>query len=439
MGNKELYKGFIINLTIDGTKHKKVELSINPNRTIKQLINHIIHIFGLPKIDNAGNSIQYLLGKMLDNNSESAILKSENEEGIDMTLLDYNIHSGSHLHLISVPIAGEQYAPLHPNLESEPIFTHNATGRDAENGSIFDYSRSAQVQRHLMPERSTFLTKIFRKIKEMFSQQENVNSTIFAPYMAEKGEVMTIQVLLYKDSQYAAVQKRARMIDQDAVEKNNQVIGLPVKKGDIISAHISFFTPNVDKNCIEIEENDKQVEWNSNLENITFSVFINEDFNRKLLNGKVIIKLNNIPATEMTFNVRIVDEKITSTALTDICATKFDKIFISYSHADTDKVQYISETCRALKCDYFFDRHNLEPGDRYPEKIFKYIDNANLFILCWSENAAASEWVERERKRAMSNLNRCNHFLRFYPISIPPKTELPNDMKEAFNFGELSD
>lgn len=444
MDNKEISKGFIIiNLTVDGTEYYDVEFMVNPNRTIRKLIEHIIHRLELPKIDTGGNPIQYLLGQILENNSEPEILEFENEEGIDMTLLDYKIQSGSHLYLISVPIAGKrskvQYAPARPAPELESVLTHNATGRDTENGSIFDWSKSSQTQRHLMPAKSSFLKKMFRNIKGMFSQQENVNSTVFAPYMAERGEVMTVQVLLYKDSQYAVIQKRAKMVDPYAEEKNNQVIGLPLKKGDVVSAHLSFFTPNVDKKNIVIEENNKQIVWNSNIEDITFSVFIDESFNRKLLNGKVIIKLNDIPVTEMTFNVKIVgDRDMFITALTDISATKFDKVFISYSHVDTDKVQYISETCRALKCDYFFDRHSLEPGDIYPEKIFKYIDNANLFILCWSENAAASEWVEKERNRAMSNLKRCNHFLRFYPISIPPKTDLPDDMKELFSFGELS-
>ena len=275
-------------------------------------------------------------------------------------------------------------------------------------------------------------------IQKLFSRQDIVNSTVFAPFTAEKGEVMSVQVLFYKDSQYHIVEKRAKSVDPEANKRNSQVLGIPLKRGDVVNAHLSFFCPNLNKDFIVIEENDKQIVWNSNVEDIVFSVFIDSRFNRKLLDAKVVIKLREIPVAEMKFQVRIVNEKESLPSFTDIHVTKLDKVFISYSHADADKVQYISETCRAVKCNYFFDRHSLNPGDIYPEKIFKYIDNANLFILCWSKNAAISEWVEKERKRALENLKERSQSLHFYPINIPPKAELPDDMKETINFGELS-
>lgn len=98
---------FIVNLTIDGTSFEEVEVKItDPNKTIRDQINSIVQVFELPKLDNGGNPIQYLLGQITDDSNEPEILEFEDEDGREQCVLDYNVQPGDHLHLISVPIAG---------------------------------------------------------------------------------------------------------------------------------------------------------------------------------------------------------------------------------------------------------------------------------------------------------------------------------------------
>lgn len=98
---------FIINLTIDGTEYEEVEVKVNdPHKTIRDQINSIVQVFELPKIDNGGNPIQYLLGQIIEDGEEPEILEFEDEDGREQALIDYNVQPGDHLHLISVPIAG---------------------------------------------------------------------------------------------------------------------------------------------------------------------------------------------------------------------------------------------------------------------------------------------------------------------------------------------
>ena len=69
MANDELYEDdeFIINLTIDGTSYEEVEVKVtDPNKTIRDQISSIVTVFELPKLDNGGNPIQYLLGQIMD-------------------------------------------------------------------------------------------------------------------------------------------------------------------------------------------------------------------------------------------------------------------------------------------------------------------------------------------------------------------------------------
>ena len=98
---------FIIYLTIDGTSYEEVEVKVtDPHKTIRDQISSIVSVFELPKIDNGGNPIQYLLGQIIDDADEPEILEFEDADGRERALVDYNVQPGDRLHLISIPIAG---------------------------------------------------------------------------------------------------------------------------------------------------------------------------------------------------------------------------------------------------------------------------------------------------------------------------------------------
>ena len=108
MNNENFYDDeFIVILTIDGTSYEEVEVKVtDPNKTIRDQISSIVSVFELPKIDNGGNPIQYLLGQIMEDGGVPEILEFEDADGREQALIDYNIQPGDHLHLISVPIAG---------------------------------------------------------------------------------------------------------------------------------------------------------------------------------------------------------------------------------------------------------------------------------------------------------------------------------------------
>lgn len=107
MENEDFFEDeLIIILTIDGTEYDETEVKVtDPNKTVRDQINSIVQVFELPKVDGGGNPIQYLLGRTHDD-GEDEILELEDADGREMAFVDYNVQSGDHLHLISVPIAG---------------------------------------------------------------------------------------------------------------------------------------------------------------------------------------------------------------------------------------------------------------------------------------------------------------------------------------------
>ena len=90
MTDQEFYDDeFIVMLTIDGTSYDEIEVKVtDPNKTIRDQINSIVQVFELPKMDNGGNPIQYLLGKLMDGDEE--LLKSAN---MDFIALNYFLFS----------------------------------------------------------------------------------------------------------------------------------------------------------------------------------------------------------------------------------------------------------------------------------------------------------------------------------------------------------
>ena len=76
------------------------------------------------------------------------------------------------------------------------------------------------------------------------------------------------------------------------------------------------------------------------------------------------------------------------------------------------------------------------------QKIEDYINSADLFILCWSNNAAKSDYVQKERNQA---LDRAYPKVKPYekaplsicPLSIEPRAEIPEDMKSIYNFEQI--
>lgn len=153
----------------------------------------------------------------------------------------------------------------------------------------------------------------------------------------------------------------------------------------------------------------------------------------------VTLPVNGAPAGRMMFKSKIVDAP--SSLYAEIVSHKFNKIFISYSHLDEDKVKFIHQAYEALNVDHFFDRAYLKPGDVYPEKIKKYIASADLFILCWSENAKNSDYVHLEiedaMKRAYPGIDMDKATLAIHPLDIDSHAELPKEMNKVYNFGRM--
>lgn len=452
-------KDFIVFLTVEGTDYQNIECIIsNPYLPIKDLIERIVKKLALPKIDNGGNPIQYLLCQHLNDDNEPEILEFEDEEGTEQALVDYNIKPGDQLILTDLPIAGgaigsscNYYAPSPKNCAPTEKCSNSEIGHPApcavrpsarpkyefaldrassdEEETVVDcapaYDEEPSYLTSAKPKKDSIWKKLFGKLRK----SADVNASAYAPAKVVPYEDFIVRVFVHIPEEIDNINSLIKEIDRSSVKKANKPLDLSVNDGDKITVNL-IMPENISTDC-----NIQTAHWHGKSLEFDFGCLLTDEFASSRL-CRAIIAVNDVPAGELKFIIKVVYET-PEVRTTSVDAHKFSKIFISYSHADYKIVRGIAEGCKINASDYFFDRHSLKGGDIFKEKILDYISRADLFVLCWSENAANSKWVKLEMEHAMERIEKGSQTLSIYPICVPPPAPLPSLLSDKYNFVNL--
>lgn len=76
-------------------------------------------------------------------------------------------------------------------------------------------------------------------------------------------------------------------------------------------------------------------------------------------------------------------------------------IFVSYSTRDLEKVSALQAELQDTPIKVYVAEHSMAPGVNITETIRKSISASDIFVLVWSQNARASEWVLQELGQAV--------------------------------------
>lgn len=262
--------------------------------------------------------------------------------------------------------------------------------------------------------------------------KDKVFCSVFAPCQVKKKGAMLVQVYLHIDEYTNEI--TAMAVDADPRTKRCKLRQLSryIERDTAITVEI---VSEYDKVFMRKKE---EIVWHPPYVDCSFVCHLPDRVNvDDEIYTTIRIFADGVLLGRLTFSTIVAKKPSKVNAWVNEQETK--KVFISYSRKDEDQVKMIAEGYKALgDLDYFFDRHSLNPGDLYENIIFKYIDHSDLFILCWSENAEKSEWVKKVKERALKKyFETKGREIHIYPLSIPPKAELPDDMKETFSFGEF--
>lgn len=273
-------------------------------------------------------------------------------------------------------------------------------------------------------------SKMFGKGKKE-KVEDKAYSSVFAPAEVKRKSRMVVQVYLHLLEETEQVISLAKEAQKDAIRRDYIPLQCKLKRGDNVDVQLNIYGESL------LLSEKKSLAWQGSFTKCSFDYFVPKDIDVDELCCIAFLTVNSAQVGEMRFVTQIVEQP--KELHPEVFARQYKKIFISYAHQDESKVKYIARAYDAQGVDYFFDRHYLKPGDIFPLKIKEYIDSADLFILCWSANAAQSDYVDLERRQALERaFPKVKPFeeapLSIYPMSIEPRADLPIDMRDTYNF-----
>lgn len=262
---------------------------------------------------------------------------------------------------------------------------------------------------------------------------DNVYSTVFAPAEVKRKSNMMTQVYLHLAEESKAIMTLSCAADKKAEVRNFTPLSINLRYGEKVDVELNIYGSEL------LMSERKSLIWMGTFSKCAFRYFVPEDIDVEELYCEVNIIIRQVMIGEMAFTTQIVENP--RNLAPEIFSHKFNKIFISYAREDQQIANTLAFAYKVQDMDYFFDKETLKSGDVYDEQIMEYIDSADLFILCWSKHAAESEYVTKERHRAMQHaypqISRDKATLKICPICIPPQAELPEDMIKIYNFSKL--
>ena len=357
---------------------------------------------------------------------------------------DIPVSNGENEPIVMADVDGSQACP--------PPFADSAPRKSYSRNSIDDFATTAagpfyhednsyetyqpQYDRKLSQKsssRGSFWSRIFGK-KEKQVIEDEAYSSVFAPAEVKRKSHMLVQVYLHLYEETEKVKTLAQESDKDAERRDYIPLQCKLKKGDKVDVQLNVYGESL------LMSDKKNLVWQGSFTKCSFDYFVPKDIDVDELSCVALLSVNGVPVGEMRFVTRIVDAPRQLNP--EIIAHKYSKVFISYSHQDESKVKFLHEGLELGSVPHFFDRKYLKAGDVFPQVIQDYINSADLFILCWSENASKSEYVQKERLQALERAfpqvrPEQEAKLRIYPMSIEPRAELPGDMKDNYHFGEM--
>ena len=256
-------------------------------------------------------------------------------------------------------------------------------------------------------------------------------SSVFAPAEVKKKSHLLTQIYLhlYEDSE--KVISLSQKADRNSEMREYVPLSVNIKRGAKVDVEFCIYgeTKLIDKRVSSI--------WQGDFLKFSFDYFVPQNIDVEELCCEAIVFVEGMMIGEMRFITQIVESpKVVAPKVVSHC---FKRIFISYAHKDEQQVKFIAAAYKAQGVDYFYDSHYLSTGDVYNDEILEYIDNADLFVLCWSKNAADSEYVSREVERALQHaypqVCKENATIKIYPLNIEPYADLPDNILKVYHYG----
>lgn len=228
--------------------------------------------------------------------------------------------------------------------------------------------------------------------------EDVVSFSVYTEKCLEKGEPFTIDV-------WACLNRDKQRIEEYLSRSGNvEDRGLSLSHRIPSGATVSIrFTPlylkHANKKFGRSKTMSREIKWNGQPSSVSFPVVAPRRVKLKKWQEKLEILANGIYAGDLYVNFDFAEGKIVD--------TRFDRVkraFASYSSLDRSEVLgRVAILEQILGIEVFVDILNLRGGEPWKERLYREVESSDKFLLFWSANAAASEWVEKEWRHALKH------------------------------------
>lgn len=226
------------------------------------------------------------------------------------------------------------------------------------------------------------------------------DASAFAPKKLRRGSPELIRVVIHQPKDLQDVIKAARKIDpRTDPAPSGMKIG-EVELGASVGVSLEVRGAACDGAV-------QRRTWTGEALDFNFSAEPDDDAKQAVLLARVFVDDAQIGVLAFTRPIGGANKNAHATG-DRVRLKRHKRVFISYSSKDRETVAAIATAYQAAGVEHFFDRTSLKSGEEWSPRLRREIDRADLFHLCWSKSAAASEWVEKEAEHALTRRRRSN-------------------------------
>ena len=224
-------------------------------------------------------------------------------------------------------------------------------------------------------------------------RMDQVQFSAVAPKEARKGEYTLIQLYMYEQAFRSVVEEALAAAEGPAQEKRSGF----QKVLENTRVKVVLTCPDM-----PIDDNVQEQIWYGGYLQFDFAICPPEDFKKRQILLTAAVYFDDIPATRLMLMLKPLascEEEI------ELSRQDIVKAFVSYASQDRIRVGALVQGMRKARpdMDIFFDVTTLHSGEDWEKTLYREILQRDILFLCWSRNARASAWVEREWRFALEH------------------------------------
>ena len=257
------------------------------------------------------------------------------------------------------------------------------------------------------------------------------DATAFAPKKLRRGTPELVRVVIHQPKDLAAVIKAARKIDARAEPAPSGMRVGEVRLGASVGVALEVRGAACDGAV-------QRRTWAGEPIDFNFSVEPDAEVKQAVFLARVFVDDAQIGVLAFTRPVSGSAKKPADLG-DKIRLKRHKRVFLSYSSKDRETVAAIATAYRSAGVAHFWDRASLKSGEEWSPRLRREIERADLFHLCWSKSAAASEWVEKEAEYAITRRRRSNGKRPDITVQMldgPPWAKHPDSL-DSINFDDF--